>query len=434
MRRKAEVLKYKGNQNPLTKKQQWSRIVNGNGPLGKKVWATQNDLGSNPNVFNLEQVGNTLIECPTITLPQTVYAVTNGDGLSISFDGGNTFTTRTTADGLLSNFVQGVYANGSTVYAATQGGLSISTNSGNSFITKTTADGLLSNNVIGVYAIGSTVYAATQGSGLSISLDSGNSFTINKTTANGLGSDGLFRVYADGLTVYAATQGGLSISFDGGATSFSNNLFGINVFGVYAIGSTVYAATQNGLSISTNSGSLYTNKTTTDGLASDIVYGVYAIGSTVYAATQNGLSISFDGGDSFTITKTTTDGLGSDNVQGVYAIGSTVYAATVLGLSISDNGGNTFTNKTAANSGLGNNFMLGVYAEQPKNPIKCEPSSASDVPGNSVLCYDPSVPLVNYLPPQRTFLAGGTKWPQYSWQPGDSGFPRGKKGMRLLFQ
>jgi hypothetical protein len=227
--------------------------------------------------------------------------------------------------------------------------LSISTNSGNSFITKTTADGLLSNNVIGVYAIGSTVYAATQGSGLSISLDSGNSFTINKTTANGLGSDGLFRVYADGLTVYAATQGGLSISFDGGATSFSNNLFGINVFGVYAIG-------------------------------------------------------------------------------------STVYAATVLGLSISDNGGNTFTNKTAANSGLGNNFMLGVYAEQPKNPIKCEPSSASDVPGNSVLCYDPSVPLVNYLPPQRTFLAGGTKWPQYSWQPGDSGFPRGKKGMRLLFQ
>jgi hypothetical protein len=64
MRRKAEVLKYKGNQNPLTKNQKWSRIVNGNGPLGKKVWATQNDLGSNPNVFNLEQVENTLILCP----------------------------------------------------------------------------------------------------------------------------------------------------------------------------------------------------------------------------------------------------------------------------------------------------------------------------------------------------------------------------------
>ena len=69
------------------------------------------------------------------------------------------------------------------------------------------------------------------------------------------------------------------------------------------------------------------------------------------------------------------------------------------------------------------------------NTIKCEPSSSSDVPGNSILCYDPAVPLVNYLPPQRTFLAGGTKWPQSSWQPGDNGFPRGKKGsMSMLFQ
>jgi len=64
MRRKAEILNYKGNKNPLTKKQQWSRIVKGNGPLGKKVWATQNILGSNPNVFNLPKVGNTLILCP----------------------------------------------------------------------------------------------------------------------------------------------------------------------------------------------------------------------------------------------------------------------------------------------------------------------------------------------------------------------------------
>ena len=69
------------------------------------------------------------------------------------------------------------------------------------------------------------------------------------------------------------------------------------------------------------------------------------------------------------------------------------------------------------------------------NNIKCEPSSSCDVPGNSILCYDPSVPLVNYLPPPRTYLAGGTKWPQYSWQPGDKGFPKGKKGsMGMLFQ
>ena len=63
MRRKAEILKYKGSQNSLTKKQQWSKIVNGNGPLKKKVWAAQNDLGSNLNIYKLPRVGNTLILC-----------------------------------------------------------------------------------------------------------------------------------------------------------------------------------------------------------------------------------------------------------------------------------------------------------------------------------------------------------------------------------
>lgn len=61
---KAEVLQYKGNAYRLTKKQQLSRNIRGFGPLGNKVWATQNDYGSNPNVLNLEQQGNTLILCP----------------------------------------------------------------------------------------------------------------------------------------------------------------------------------------------------------------------------------------------------------------------------------------------------------------------------------------------------------------------------------
>ena len=98
MRRKAEILNYKGNKNPLTKKQQWSRIVKGNGPLGKKVWATQNDLGSNPNVFNLQQVGNTLILCPdnntdnnNYTLSSTLIGNISNFGKIVSISGdGNT--------------------------------------------------------------------------------------------------------------------------------------------------------------------------------------------------------------------------------------------------------------------------------------------------------------------------------------------------------
>jgi len=42
----------------------------------------------------------------------------------------------------------------------------------------------------------------------------------------------------------------------------------------------------------------------------------------------------------------------------------------------------------------------------------------------------PTVPLTNYIV-RRTYLAGGTKWPQYAWAPGNLGFPVGKKGRNL---
>ena len=56
-----------------------------------------------------------------------IYAATENGGLSISTDGGTTFTSKTTANGLGNNLVQGVYVDDTNVYAATNGGLSIST-------------------------------------------------------------------------------------------------------------------------------------------------------------------------------------------------------------------------------------------------------------------------------------------------------------------
>ena len=81
---------------------------------------------------------------------------------------GLTFTNYTTASGLGYNSVNGVYASGSNIYAATNGGLGISTNGGSSFTNYTTANGLGNNNVFGVYASGSNIYAATYSGGLGI--------------------------------------------------------------------------------------------------------------------------------------------------------------------------------------------------------------------------------------------------------------------------
>ena len=272
------------------------------------------------------------------------------------------FINRTTANGLGTNNLRGVYASGSTVYVASTNGLAISTNGGATFVNRTTSNGLANNNVGVVYAEGNTVYAATI-SGLSISTDGGATFTT-RTTANGLGSNTVLGVYAVGSTVYVSTGGGISISTDGGAT-FTNRTttsgLGNNFSrSVYAVGTTIYAATDGGLSISTNGGMSFTNKTTTHGLGNNLVLSVYAVGSTIYAGTQGGFSISTNGGTSFT-NRTTTSGLGNIYVPSVYAIGSTVYAATASGISISTDGGTSFTNYAVAN-GLGYFDVRGVFA------------------------------------------------------------------------
>ena len=117
----------------------------------------------------------------------------------------------TTTNGLGSNRVRGVYASGSTIYAATSVGVSVSTNNGTNWTNSTTTNGLGNNNLQGVYASGGTIYAATWGGGLSVSTNGGTNWT-NYTTADGLGSNGVQGVYAIGSTIYAATfGGGLSI-------------------------------------------------------------------------------------------------------------------------------------------------------------------------------------------------------------------------------
>jgi hypothetical protein len=95
-------------------------------------------------------------------LPRVVLAVAVLGGCMMSARAEIVWTNYTTGSGLGNNAVRGVYASGSTIYAATGGGgLSVSTNSGANWTTYTTGSGLGNNSVWGVYAAGSTIYAAT---------------------------------------------------------------------------------------------------------------------------------------------------------------------------------------------------------------------------------------------------------------------------------
>lgn len=236
------------------------------------------------------------------------------------------FTNRTTANGLGSHEVRGVYVAGGTIYAATYGGLSISTDGGATFSNRTTAQGLGDSTVNAVFVVGNTVYAATRG-GLSISYDGGASFS-NRTLGqqNSLAND-VACVYVVGNTVYVGTGSGLSISTDGG-NSFSTSLgdaTGYFVSGIHVEGNTIYVTSElYGLFISIDGGASYTQKTTADGLASNRIFGIYAAGATIYVATEGGLSLTTDGGASF------SNKLLGSTIRSVYALGNTVYAATTV--------------------------------------------------------------------------------------------------------
>ena len=255
------------------------------------------------------------------------------------------FTNRTTANGLGSNTVYGVYAVDSKVYAATTGGLSISTDNGATFVNRTTANGLGSNTVNGLMVNG-WVYAATDG-GLSFSSDDGATF-FNYTKANGLATDKVWGVSEHRGFLYAATDEALSSctyctddSWWWENKTWEDGLGDSRVYWVgrneNGNGSKVYALTSSFFNISKNYGDLFKSRNDlgVNYFAAYVLYGPDDSSDTVYVGTDMGLSVSTDGGVTFTFNEP-ANGLGSWNVYGVYATDSKVYAATESGLSISN--------------------------------------------------------------------------------------------------
>ena len=60
MRRKAETLQHRPNENQLSKSQKWSRVNRGFGPSRRRSWATQNWTYTDPNTYKLPLNSNIL--------------------------------------------------------------------------------------------------------------------------------------------------------------------------------------------------------------------------------------------------------------------------------------------------------------------------------------------------------------------------------------
>jgi hypothetical protein len=259
-------------------------------------------------------------------------------GLGVSSDYGETFrivNRSTTNNTLGSDAVNFVRVFGSKLYVGTEGGLSVSSDGGTTFTNYDNNNNSLGeNNVMSVFVDGTKIYAGTYGGGLRVSTDGGTNFNHLSNMTGSM----VREVVVDGNTLFVATfDAGLWFSSDGG-TTFTNRTttdgLGDNiVWGVFADGANVYAATDGGLSISTDGGTTFTNRTTTDGLGTNSVNKVVKSGGVIYAATSGGLSISNNGGTTFTNYRGAA-GLGSDTVEAVFVDGDVVYAGTNGGLGI----------------------------------------------------------------------------------------------------
>ncbi len=287
------------------------------------------------------------------------------------------FSMKTTRNGLGSDQVNDVFVNGQAIYVATDKGLSISVDGGRTFTNRTSSSGIgngTREEVNAVFVSGFTVYAGTF-TGLSISTDGGISFT-NRTLANGIGSNIVYDVFMSGQTIYVATDNGLSISVDGGATfinrSSRNGLGGIGgwnvVEKVYVVGSTIYAAIYGGISISTDGGTTFTNRTSKNGLGF-CCNAIHVSGTTVYVGGIGGLYISKDMGKTFKqpYKKYSWNHI----IYDLVVIGNTIYAASYSddescrqcgGVSVSSDGGTTFkTYNFNTSNGLENTEASSVF-------------------------------------------------------------------------
>ncbi|PIQ59182.1 MAG: hypothetical protein COW00_11765, partial [Bdellovibrio sp. CG12_big_fil_rev_8_21_14_0_65_39_13] len=121
----------------------------------------------------------------------------------------------TTAQGLSGNSVQGVTVTSSgVIYSASFAGtgLSVSTNGGTSFSVFSTSQGLGSNSTLSVFSANDGQLIVGTGLGLSISNNNGISFT-NYTTIDGLGANGIHSIFKELDKIWVCTNSGLAYSF-----------------------------------------------------------------------------------------------------------------------------------------------------------------------------------------------------------------------------
>jgi photosystem II stability/assembly factor-like uncharacterized protein len=277
-----------------------------------------------------------------------VFAATNG-GLQISEDNGQTWTIKTTADGLPDWLVEQVFALPDKIFAGTYRGLAVSDDGGQTWTT------ILSGRIQSIYAIPpNKVYAVLQNGGLRISNDGGQTW-VNKTVPAAPQLNSIF-AFANN-TVYVGTRNGLAISEDDGNSWVERptgpDPFSNDVLSVFVSDGIIYAGTLYGLVVSADNAETWTSI-----LPNITIRSVFVSDGIIYVTDGYGYDYSFaishDAGATWTWSDTSGGGVITSNDQSVFVLEDQVYVGAFSdgpdspgGVSISQDEGQTW--RIAAN-------------------------------------------------------------------------------------
>jgi ligand-binding sensor domain-containing protein len=278
----------------------------------------------------------------------TLYVGTDGGGLAISNDGGLTFTSKTTQDGLAGNYIRALYWKDHRLYIGTNHGLSISNNQAKSFVNhdNTHINGVMINQIKADHR--GHLFIATD-DGLAESDNEGDSF-YQLTTNNGLGDNAVNGIAIDkNNCIYAATEHGLSVS-DNDGNSFNNytkqnGLLSNRILSIAVspADQTVYVGTDHGLNIKNKQAMTFVAQSDNRSIDFDPVNAIEVSPdrSIVYLALGgDGLGILNNIDNQMSHIKTN---LVADNLlSGLWVQNHQVDIATASGLSESLDGGKTF--------------------------------------------------------------------------------------------
>ena len=251
------------------------------------------------------------------------------------------------------------------LYVGTNFGLSISRDGGRTFSNRTLVNGLLYNAITDISVNGSMVCVISAYHYLNISKDGGNTFK-NIAIQNGNGSAN--RIYCDDEIIITGGYSGLFISTDGG-TTFIKTLADRFDSMTY-VNSILYLQGWSNILVSTDKGRTFTSKGAANGLKNPIANGgtlnVGTLAATrngdLYINTNVGLFVTRDKGENFTMVKSYVSPDQSSYlfyVNNLTTSENSVFINmqqasdnTYLGLFKSSDGGTTFTEFANATKGV----------------------------------------------------------------------------------